>query len=302
MKKKIIFVTVFCLIIIGGFCVLIGYQSLQKKKLLLEKRKKAWSLLKNNLAQEISRFKGEVGIVVEDLDMGWRISFGENKLLPSASLVKIPIMLACYYAAGEKKIDLKQIIALESAEKTGGSGLLKNAPIGSAFSIEDLIELMITRSDNTAANILIDLLGIDVLNGYFAKLGLKNTNLSRKMMDFKERKNGIENYTTANDMACVLEGIYHKKLINKDTSKECLELLSRQKINDRLPKKLPANTLVAHKTGLEYGVCHDAGIVFTGKGEFLICVLTKHNHRFAYLSKKFIAKIALITYNYYANL
>ena len=157
---------------------------------------------------------------------------------------------------------------------------------------------MITRSDNTAANILINKLALDELNRYFLKFGLKHTNLSRKMMDFKSRKEGIENYTTAGDMADIMEELYRGRFINPKVSKECLEMLAEQKINDRIPKKLPPEIIVAHKTGLEHGVCHDAGIVYTSKGNFLICVLTKHEYPTARPTKRLISCLSLLTYNY----
>jgi beta-lactamase class A len=118
------------------------------------------------------------------------------------------------------------------------------------------------------------------------------------MMDFKYRKNGVENYTSAKDMALVMEKIYRKELINADVSKRSLELLKNQKINDRIPVKLPDGVTVAHKTGLERYVCHDVGIVFTEKGDYLIVVLTKTKKGFRQ-AKMFIADMALETYNYY---
>ena len=149
-----------------------------------------------------------------------------------------------------------------------------------------------------AANILINRLGLDELNRYFLKFGLKNTNLSRKMMDFKSRKEGLENYTTVGDMSNILEELYRGRFINSKVSKGCLEMLAEQKINDRIPKKLPPAIIVAHKTGLENGVCHDVGIVYTSKGNFLICVLTKHGYPTARPTKRLISRLSLLTYNY----
>jgi beta-lactamase class A len=103
-------------------------------------------------------------------------------------------------------------------------------------------------------------------------------------------------------MAYLLEQLYYKKFLNKDISEKCLELLGQQKINDRIPRKLPRGTFVVHKTGLERHVCHDVGIVFTNKGNFLICVLAKHESRFAKSTKKFISDVTLLTYDYYQNL
>ena len=134
-------------------------------------------------------------------------------------------------------------------------------------------------------------------------MGLRNTNIVRKMIDFQERREGIENYTTAEDMAFLLEGLYRNNLLNKDISKQCLLLLGQQKVNDRIPRKLPKDGIViAHKTGLERHVCHDVGIVFTQKGNFLICVLIKHENKLAKPAKRFISDIALLTYNYYQSL
>lgn len=175
-----------------------------------------------------------------------------------------------------------------------------NKPVGSVFTVEELLGPMITQSDNAAANVLIDFLGFDSLNSYFRKMGLRKTNLARKMMDFKERRAGEENYTTAGDMAYLLEVLYNKKFINSEISGKCLGLLGQQKINDRIPKNLPKEgTFIAHKTGLERHICHDVGIVFTDKGDFLICVLVKHKNRFAWPAKKLISDIALLTYDYY---
>ncbi len=278
------------------------HQNIARGQSPLERRQVEWLRLKNTLENKVRHFRGTVGLVVEDLDMEREIAFNEDTLIPSASLVKVPIMLSCFYAAQDGKISLKDIISLKSCQKVSGSKVLGREPAGSVFTVEELFNPMITQSDNAAANVLIDYLGFDTLNTYFKKMGLKNTNIARKMMDFKERREGEENYTTAGDMAYLLEQLYYKKFLNKDVSEKCLELLGQQKINDRIPRKLPRGTYVVHKTGLERHVCHDVGIVFTNKGNFLICVLAKHEDRFARNTKKFISDVTLLTYNYYKNL
>jgi beta-lactamase class A len=83
-----------------------------------------------------------------------------------------------------------------------------------------------------------------------------------------------------------------------DASERCLRVLKLQRVNDRIPKYLPVGVTVAHKTGLERSVCHDAGIIFSCNGDFLICVLTQHTNPNAQASKNFIARVALATYVY----
>ena len=305
MKKNLLLIVFLALIILGAGG-LFGYKlyrdklEFRRQQVILANRLAAWNSLKQLLARETSVYNGSAGVVIKDLKMGWEFSHNKEVCFPSASLVKLPIMAAVYNAAQEGKINLKDTLVLKTSYKAPGSGELKNKPFGSTYSVEELVELMITQSDNTAANMLINLLGFDYLNSYFKQLGLENTNLSRKMMDFKYRKQGVENYTTPADIARLLEMIYRGRLMNREVSQACLEVLAGQKIKDRIPARLPPEALVAHKTGLERNVCHDAGIVFTEKGDFLICVLTKHP-KLSRPSKKFIASMALNTYNYYQN-
>lgn len=264
-----------------------------------ERRRIAWQILQNQIEKEVAGFQGESGIIIKDLSRGWQISVNPDQIFASASLAKVPVMACCFCAAQEGRLGLEETQVLKTRHKSLGSGVLKNAQSDTEFSIEKLIELMICESDNTAANMLIERLEFDYLNNCFKKLGLKNTNLSRRMMDFKSRRRGRENYINCQDLAFMLEEIYRGRLINRNISGKCLGLLKRQKIRDRIPARLPANTPVAHKTGLERGICHDAGIVFTAQGDFLICVLTRHSHKTAKQPKEFIRRIAELVYNCY---
>ena len=299
-RKKIILIIAlsFALIPSGIFYYNAYRKDAAHKMEAIEARAASWARLKEYIRRATKGYKGDVAIVIKDLGMNWQIESNKDMPIPSASLVKIPVMMAYFCAAEEGKLKLSDTIELKQSDKTEGSGILKNACPGSDCKIEDLMRLMITQSDNTAANVLINRFGLDELNRYFVKFGLKNTNLSRKMMDFKLRKEGVENYTTAGDMANILEELYSGRFVNQKVSKECLEMLSEQKINDRIPKKLPHDVIVAHKTGLENGVCHDVGIVYTPKGNFLICVLTKHEYTTARPTKRLISRLSLLTYNY----
>ncbi|MCX5715199.1 MAG: class A beta-lactamase-related serine hydrolase, partial [Candidatus Omnitrophica bacterium] len=226
MKRKIIIAAILVAVVSAGaffsYKVFEKSRQLLKEHALLEKRKAEWENLRKVIENRVRSFRGAVGIVVEDLDSEWEIAFNQDMLVPSASLVKIPIMLSCFYAAEDGKINLEDTISLKNSEKVSGSRVLANAPAGSVFTIKELFEPMITQSDNAAANLLINLLGFDTLNSYFKKMGLKSTNLARKMMDFKERSEGEENYTTAQDMAFLLERMYHDEIISKDVSEQCL--------------------------------------------------------------------------------
>ena len=304
-KRIIIYILIITLFFAGAYAgvrLIRGLWSAAQQRILYQARKKSWSRLQLRIQNQVSQFRGEAGVVIKDLQTGLEFSYKANKLFPSASLAKIPVMAACFLAANDGKIELNRHIGLKKTDKLSGSGVLKDLPAGSVFSVEKLIGLMIYDSDNTAANIITDLLGIDYLNKAFVSFGLKNTELFRKIADYRLRDKGIENYTTAEDMAFLLEKIYRGKLGNKRISDDCVKILKLTHTNDRIPRYLPADITVAHKTGLENGVCHDAGIVYTCKGNFLICVLTKHGNSNSIPSKKFIARVALSVYKYFEQL
>jgi len=280
------------------FHSLIYFVQLRQQQVEAGQRKAAWQLLRRELGQKIKQFPGQAAVVVKDLRSGRQISYNRDKLFASASLAKLPIMAACFLADREGRVKLDRRVILKKSDKLSGSGILKNVQPGASFTVEKLIGLMVYESDNTATNILTNLLGVAYLKMTFNVLGLKHTSFSRRVADFNSRNRGIENYTTAQDMAYLLEKIYRGELVSRRASEKCLQLLKLQRVNDRIPKYLPAQAFVAHKTGLERAVCHDVGIIFSCRGDLLICVLTGHANPDAQVAKEFIAQVALDVYTY----
>ena len=126
-----------------------------------------WGKLHSAIEEELKDFRIEASVIIKDLKKERMINIDPDELIPSASLVKIPIMLACFDAARNGGINLTDQIVLEKRHKVDGSGNLKKLQAGEIFSVQTLIELMITESDNTATNMLIELLGFDYLNTKF---------------------------------------------------------------------------------------------------------------------------------------
>lgn len=298
MKSKKIFLWLavsFLLILSLGYGLSRFYKFVNQKK-WYQTRKKIFLKLQRNLQEDIQNVPFRYAILIKDFSTGYKFAYNEEMPLPAASLLKVPIM-ACVYCANEaKKIDVRSKVVVKDSYRTAGSGILKNLSGENTFEVEELVRLMIAYSDNTATNVIIDLLGFDYLNNCFKNLGLESTFISRKILDRQAKKEGKENYTSAEDVGYILEKIYKGELINKEVSGRCLEFLKEQKIADRIPRLLPADVKVAHKTGLENGLCHDAGIIFSQNGDFLICVLTQHKFKTAYPAKHFISKIAYDLY------
>lgn len=267
----------------------------EEKLWLYNLRQERWEANSRQILKRISSFRGETGLVVKDLQTGWTFLHNDEARFPAASLIKIPIMVACFKAVEDGRLDLGEKYVLRRQDRVGGSGLLRRMRNGRAFTYGELIDYMVTHSDNIATNVIIKRLGFDYIRGVFEALGLKDTVLNRLMMDFRAREDGLENYTSAREITGLLEMIYHGRCLTTDISEKCLDVLKRQKINDRLPRFLPREATVAHKTGQEREVCHDAGIVFSPHGDYIITVLVR-TWSGPLTTKTFIARLSSYFY------
>jgi beta-lactamase class A len=284
----------------SGYAVLHRPKPEPQLKTDLERRS-FYDQLTGQLESKASRFYGDAGILVRDLETGDSVSINENKLFPSASLVKLPIMAAVFQANEEGKLRLTDELALKRSHKIRDCSRIYFMPVGTRLQVRDIIERMIDESDNTATNMIVDALGFGYINQKFLEFGLKDTDLRRGVMDLKWRRRGIENYTTPAEMGMLLEKIYHGQLVSPWASAEMLDILKRQKVNDRIPRRLPDSLDIAHKTGLLSGTVSDVGIVFAPESDFIICVLTNHIRDYR-SAKRFISDVAFCTYQSYLSL
>lgn len=244
----------------------------------------------------INQTQGNVAVFYKNCKTKDCIKINEYKIFPSASTIKLIIMAEVLRQVSKVKFSLKDEIILTESLKTGGDGILKEIEPGHKFTIKELITLMIIISDNTATNILIDLVGMDNVNKFSKKIGLQYTKLERKMMDTKAIKEGKENFTCAADMGRFLELLYEKKLVSKIYSDMMIDILKRQQVKGRLDLYLPDDAIIAHKTGDLDKLEHDVGIFYHPNTEYILCVLTnktKTNKE----GREIIGKISKQVYN-----
>jgi beta-lactamase class A len=257
-----------------------------------------WQSFAVTLHQRTQRFSGRVGYVIKDLRTGEIVESNPGAVFPSASLIKLPIMVATFQAVEDGRISLSAPITLRRQDRRGGSGILKWAAPGTVFTLRELLEDMIIHSDNTATELVLQQLGIDYFQATFARLGLKDTQIHPDGFRLAARYVADDNQTSPRDMAYLLERIYKRQMISTDASDQMLDILKHQKLRDRLPRFLPTGWEIAHKTGLLRRACHDVGIVFSPGGDYLICVLTSHDATYKN-AKHFIASLGRISYDYY---
>ena len=141
------------------------------------------------------------------------------------------------------------------------------------LTLRDLATMMVAVSDNSAANVLIDRVGMPNVNAMLDSLGLTHTRLRRKMMDLQAAKQGLENISTPREMMTLLAAIYHGKVLNQDFTADFFKMLSTNK-DSWIPRDLPADLKVANKPGSLEAVRNDSGIVFVEGRPYVICVMT----------------------------
>jgi len=208
-----------------------------------------WAELDRFLAGVRGRFRGVISYYIEDLQTGRTIVWNENQPLPAGSVIKLPIAVSVFEQELAGKIQFDAEVVLKATDKAHGSGVLKRTRSGTKLTVANLLELMLQRSDNTATNILTDMLGLEEINGSCHRQGLTATCMPRYIMDLTARDNKIENYTSATDMARLLKSLYSRQILDPTSSAQLLDILKGQHVRDRLPRYLPPGVVVAHKTG-----------------------------------------------------
>jgi beta-lactamase class A len=183
-------------------------------------------------------------------------------------------MVEAFRRFEEGTLSPEAVHVLKEEEKMPSCGALNRMHAGLEVSMLDLVDLMIVLSDNTATNILIDILGIENVNATMRAEGLAKSTLRRKLFDAAGHAAGIENHVTALEMGMLLEKMYRGELISEAASAKMIEILKNQKLNGKMPFFLkPMGIASAHKTGEDTGITHDVGIVFARK-PFVLCMLS----------------------------
>lgn len=257
--------------------------------------------VKKKIEEVSQRLDGILGLAVKDLKNGNTFLINEDEIFPQASSIKIAILLEVFKQVEEGKLSLEEFVNLKKEMKAGGSGILQHLGEPSlSISIKDLCTLMIVLSDNTATNILLDLVGMDSVNKRMESAGLRFTKLNRKMMDLKAVMEGKENVSTPFDMMTLLEKIWKGELIKEPYRTEIVKTLSIPKVSF-LKKGIDGSIPIASKPGSLPKVRCESGIVLLKKRPYIICVMTtflKNDED----GEMVISEISRIFYNYFSKL
>ena len=192
----------------------------------------------------------------------------------SASLIKLFIMVEAFEQIKTNQLDPAATIAVTEKDLVVGAGILQELPVGTSHTVSSLIDLMITESDNIATNLLIDRLSMSTINARVNSLGCADTILRRRMMDFAAAAAGRENMTSVRDIIGLLTRLYNSDCVSYDADIAMCAILGRQTDRCKIPLLLPTSVTCQHKTGELPGAEHDAGIIHTPNGAYIVAFMS----------------------------
>jgi beta-lactamase class A len=212
------------------------------------------------LAAKIAAFHGEMGLYARNLDTGETIAVNADHRFPTASLIKVAVMAEVYRQIGVGKLRKDQTVVLHDADKAGDETIpLNMLHDGTTLTVADLLKFMIAYSDNTATNLLVELVGTANVDALLDANGLTKTRLYRPtfrdghadVLPEEEKEYGLGS-TTPREAATLLTLIAEGKIVSRAACDEMIGLLSMQQDRAMIPRSLPFATediLVANKTG-----------------------------------------------------
>lgn len=228
--------------------------------------------LKADIKPIVRKSGMDMGVCVIDLASGAHASVGGKKRMVAASMIKLLVAASFLEHAEAGDFALDDKYALKEDDIVGGTGSLGGRGAGAEVEYGTMLEKMISESDNTATNALIGAIGMEAVNETAERLGLTETELKRLMMDEDAIAEGVENYTSANDVAKLLQLAHAGELVSPKASKTLMKALRKQNDDTGILAGLPKGTSFAHKTGALGGAQNDGGIV-EAEDDFVVVVM-----------------------------
>ena len=243
----------------------------------------------------IRAFGGEMGVAAVDLNTGETIRVNADTRFPTASLIKVPVMVEVYQQIAEGRLRRDTRVTLRERDKVGDEAVVLNQlHDGLEVTVADLLALMTAYSDNTATNLLVNLVTTAKVDARIASYGLKNMLLFRPTFrDGRadvhpelEREFGL-GMTSPRDMASLFALIADGKIVDRKTSDEIIELLDRQQDRAMIPRSLPFardQIVVGNKTGWDAEkqtsgrtgqIRTDAAYVRSSRARYVICICAR---------------------------
>jgi beta-lactamase class A len=262
-----------------------------------------WNQMQGSIRDIVQQSDAVVGVAILDCTDQRAFYLNADAVYPAASTIKIAVLGELYSqneraASGGSGAKLGDEYTLDAKDYVGGDGVLgAMTPDVTRMTNRDLAALVVSLSDNSATNVLIDRVGLDNVNAWLERLGLKETRLRRHMMDVNAARSGRDNTATPRELVMLLGALYAGRVFGKTTTDDFFKMLSMNK-KSYIPRLLPPELTIANKPGDLDGVRNDAGIVFVPGRPFAIAVMITFA-RDDLDAEQSIARIARAAWSYF---
>ncbi|WP_321475518.1 serine hydrolase [uncultured Paludibaculum sp.] len=243
--------------------------------------------LDSAVRRETRSLDAEVSLYARNLETGTSYGLRENGRVRTASTIKLPIMAAVFDKVAKGELRWNQMLRLRDEDKVSGSGVLHEFSAGLRLPLRDVVNVMIVVSDNTATNLVLDLIKADAVNTFLDAQGLKQTRSMRKVRGdgtqlkapsgwskaglMEENKRFGIGSSTPFEMVTVLERLEKGQVVNAESSRAMIAILKRQQYKDGIGRHL-GETPVASKSGSLDALRSDVGIAYTPKGRVAMAI------------------------------
>lgn len=272
------------------------------------------NILKTNVQSLFDHTEGEFALAFQDLKNPKNLLLiNENEKFHAASTMKVPVMIELFKQATMGKFELTDSVEIKNEFRSIVDSSLYSMDIaedsqeglydliGQKSTIYNLMYEMIIMSSNLATNILIGLVDAKMVTATMRSLGAEQIEVLRGVEDLKAYELGLSNSTTALDLMIIMQRIAEFDAGTKADCETMISILKDQKFGKIIPRHLPDNVMVAHKTGSITALHHDAGIIYLPDGRaYVLVLLSKNLEDFDEGTSK-LAEVSKLVYDYYTD-
>ena len=237
-----------------------------------------------------------VALAARHLDTGETAGFSGNLVFPSASTIKIAIMAAVARAVEQGKLSLDQRVPVRLSDRKPGSGVVAHMEENLSLTVRDHVYLMISISDNTTSNIMIDTAGLEAVQAICTEFGAEGTMLNRHFFGRGAQGKEVENTVTAEGLVNILGNIIGGNIVGEELTAWMKETLGKQQYLNKLARSLYYDESVWYggKTGSIYGLVHDCGVFSGTRGTVAVAALAKALGNDPYRAEPWMGEIGRI--------
>ncbi len=223
-----------------------------------------------SIRNEMDHIPGHLGFYYKNLVTGFEFGVRADEEFGAASVIKLPLYMHILQQAAQGAFRMEDKILVTEEDKVPICGALTLFTGEVETDIRTLCRLMISISDNTATNRLINFCTIQGAQKGFEAMGLKKTALRRLLFDAASSAAGIRNTICPQEIGMLLEKLYRNEFVGEQVCKEAIDTLFLQQVDHKLNGKLCGCVDIAHKTGEDDELSNDVGVVYA-KQPFVIC-------------------------------